>query len=463
MKRRKHVVVNKDTLGEISERYGVSISDLKKINQIDNINKLKIGQVIYLDKEDVLGFQVLFIDNDRNPLMNQNYFLEFSGRMIKGRTGSDGLTVRILTESPFDIVKIGIERLDKSVKVVAQVISGYGNKLVEIKTPRIKAESKTEPHPSTVPNKIPDKSERPSPIFPQNGEKKPTNNKEEPGINVTPTKTADGKPVAKVEGNIPNWDFLDNYSGEVMTDDDYVWAAKELGVEKPAIKAFAVVESGGSGFFVLGKKTVPKILYERHKFAAFTKNKYSKNHPDISLPNAYYNNKAKYVPADEEYKKKKGIDNDINYYRPVGKKDSKEIRDRALSLKDLLAAGKATAQNDKYLDGAGSYKRLIKAYQLDPDAALKSCSWGAFQIMGEYWDTMKYSSPKNFTKSISMSPKEQIKSFVAYIKYVNPRIKKHLKNLDWVETARAYNGPGFKDYNYDVKLEAAYKKFKDEK
>lgn len=75
---------------------------------------------------------------------------------------------------------------------------------------------------------------------------------------------------------------------------------------------------------------------------------------------------------------------------------------------------------------------------------------------------MKYPSPKEFTKCISRSPKEQIKAFVAYIKYVNPKIKKHLEDLDWVATARAYNGPGFKDYNYDVKLEAAYKKFKDE-
>jgi hypothetical protein len=52
---------------------------------------------------------------------------------------------------------------------------------------------------------------------------------------------------------------------------------------------------------------------------------------------------------------------------------------------------------------------------------------------------------------------------VAYIKYVNPAIKNYLKDLDWAATARAYNGSGYKDYNYDVKLEAAYKKFKEQK
>lgn len=59
--------------------------------------------------------------------------------------------------------------------------------------------------------------------------------------------------------------------------------------------------------------------------------------------------------------------------------------------------------------------------------------------------------------------KEQIMAFVRYINYVNPGIKKHLKGHNWAAVAAAYNGPGYKDNNYDIKLAAAYKKFKDEK
>lgn len=70
MMTRKHIVVSKDTLGAISQKYGVPISDLKTINQIKDVNKLEIGQVIYLEKNDVLGVQVLFLDKDRNPLVN---------------------------------------------------------------------------------------------------------------------------------------------------------------------------------------------------------------------------------------------------------------------------------------------------------------------------------------------------------------------------------------------------------
>ena len=157
----------------------------------------------------------------------------------------------------------------------------------------------------------------------------------------------------------------------------------------------------------------------------------------------------------------------MDYYRPLrtkGKnKDSKEVQATTVTLGELLKSGKATVEQDKYASVPGSYKRLVKAYQLNQNAALESCSWGSFQIMGEYWSIMKYASVKEFTRAISRSPKEQIKAFVRYIEHVNPRVKKHLKSHNWAGAASAYNGPGYRDNNYDVKLEAAYEKYKDEK
>jgi murein DD-endopeptidase MepM/ murein hydrolase activator NlpD len=461
--KRMHPVVEKDTLGKISKMYGVPVAELININHLDNPNKLKIGQRIFLDSDEVLSFQALLLDRDRNPIGNQRYKLEFCGKIVKGSTGASGLTEKILTETPHDEVQVAIERLDKSFKVVARALSGYGTKLVTVLSPRVKIEGNTEEHPVANEEQVPSKTKKPLPIFPPNEKKTATAEKKALGLKTAETKTPDGKPLVKVEGDIPNMEFLDDFNGEVMGEEDYVWAAKELGVEKAAIKAFAIVESGGAGFFKISKRTVPKILYERHKFAKLTGNKYSKLYPDISLPNAYYNNMAKYVLADEEYKKKRGVARDIEYYRPVVEKDGAAVKASASSLAELLVAKKVTAEKDKYLDLVGSYKRLIKAYQLDKSAALESCSWGAFQIMGEYWDTMKYASVQDFCKAVSRSPREQIKTFVAYIKYVNPAIKIHLKNLDWAATAAAYNGPRYKDYKYDVKLEAAYKKFKGEK
>jgi murein DD-endopeptidase MepM/ murein hydrolase activator NlpD len=456
-------VKKKDTLGKISKATGVSVKELMNLNHLPDPNKLKIGQVLMLHKKDVLGVQALVLDKDRNPVRNQPYHFEFGGMIMQGVTGLDGLTKKIMTISPHDEVKIFIERLDKSMKEIATVTSGYGNKLVTLVSPSIKVEAKTEKHPDVKPGKLPDKKEKVQPIYPPKQQQPPTTGKKDLGPKTTPTKTPDGKPLTKVEGDIPNVDFLDEYNGEEMTDADYVWAAKELGVEKAAIKAFATVESGGSGFLKIGKKTYPKILYERHKFAKFTKNKYSAKYPDISLPVAYYNADTKYVLADAEYKKKHNVPDDVEYYRDLNnKKDSKETKDSAVKLEDMLKSGAATAEKDKYLAGLGSYKRLLKAYQLDPEAALKCCSWGAFQILGEYWSVMQYKSAQDFTKCVSRSSKEQIKTFVNYIKFVNPAIKKYLKDHDWEEAAKAYNGAAYKKYHYDEKLEKAYKKFKDE-
>ena len=456
-----HIVVERDTLAKISKTYGVSVAELKNINHLHDPNKLKIGQKICLKKEDVLGFQALILDRDRNPIQGQTYQFEFLGRIMKGITGADGLTQKIMTISPEDEVHILIGRLDKSLKSVATVVSGYGNKLVTLLSPSVKIEAKTEKHPDVKNGALPNRKEKIDPIHDPKARQPATSDKKDLGLKTTSTKTPDGKPLTKVEGDIPDLDFLDKYNDEVMTDDDYVWAAKELAVEKAAIKAFAIVESGGSGFFKVGKKMLPKILYERHKFSKLTDHKYSAKYPDISLPTAYYNAKTKYVVADTDYKKAHGVPNDVNYYRALNKKDSKETQKVAVSLSEMLKSGVATEEKDKYAAGSGSYKRLIKAYQLDQTAALESCSWGAFQIMGEYWKIMGYSSAKDFTKSVSRSPKEQIKSFVLYIKNVNPAIKKYLRAQDWAAVAKAYNGAGYKENNYDEKLEAAYKKFKD--
>ncbi len=248
-----------------------------------------------------------------------------------------------------------------------------------------------------------------------------------------------------------------------MEDSDYVWAANALDVEYAAVKAFAVVESGGAGFINVGKQTVPKILYERHKFAKLTNNQYSKLNPDISLACTYYNTKERYVVADLQHKKKKNVPNDIEYYRSISKKDDKKTKGESLLFLDIVKDGKLVANDNRYLDNIGSYKRLVKAYKLNPVAALESCSWGAFQIMGEFWEEMKFSDVYALVKAMSQSPKEQIKCFVLYIKHVNPKIIAHLKSKDWAAIAKAYNGHGYKANKYDDKLQAAYKKFKGEK
>jgi hypothetical protein len=415
-----------------------------------------------MSKEQNISVQVLILDADRNPIKNQKYRLYFNGAMVAAETGPDGLTKKIKTQSASDEVQIAIERIDKSVKIVTRIISGAGSKLVTLISPKVKLESQTLPHPVSVPGQIPSRNEAASPIYDPKNTKAPTGKKEF-GPVAELTKNKDGHPIAKIEGDIPNLEFLGGFNGEVMNEKDYLWAAKELDIECAAIKAFAIVESEGEGFLKVGNETVPRILYERHKFAKFTNNIYSKSQPDISLPCAYYNARDRYILADDKYKKKRNAPGDIEYYRSINKKDGDETKSRSSFFDDLIKQGKLERGTHAYLDGVGSYRRLIKAYKLDPVAALESCSWGSFQIMGEFWKEMGFASALEFSRSMSRSPKDQIKAFVLYIKHVNPKIKDYLRCKDWNAAARAYNGPGYKTNRYHIKLQEAYDEFKGEK
>jgi hypothetical protein len=415
-----------------------------------------------MSKEKSSSLQVLILDADRNPIKKLAYRLYFKGAMISAETGEDGMTRKILSLSPDDEVQIAIERMDKSLKIVARVVAGVGTKLVTLVSPRVKVVSPALPHTGTSPGQVPSIKESTPPIYGADKTKLPIDKKEF-GPKVDLLKDKDGNSISKVEGDIPNFEFLDEFNGEEMRDEDYLWAAKVLGIESAIIKAFAIVEAGGEGFFELAGKMVPKILYERHRFAKFTANAYSKLNPDISLPCGYYNKKDRYILADTLYKKRKKIPEDIEYYRAVGKKDDEETKKQAVSFHDLVKEGKVDRRDHAYYDGEGSYKRLIKAYKLDSEAALKSCSWGSFQIMGEYWQAMGYSSVIDFTKSVSRSPREQIKAFVLYANKVSPAIKKLLNSKDWAAIACAYNGPNYKANEYDVKLQKEYEKAKKEK
>lgn len=438
------------------------MSQSKKVDNADT-NKTATDVLAESKRSDLLGFQVLMLDADRNPIKGQRYRLFFAGCMVKGETSENGLTKKISTSTSSDEVQIALERIDSTLKVVACVISGFGNKLVTIISPKIKIESRTLDHPQGENGAKPARNERLAPAYDRSIIKTPTLQKQVLGLRTESAMSQDGRAVVKVDGDIPTSEFLSDYQDDTVTEEDYLWAAKELGLEVEIVKAFAIVESGGSGFFKLGEKLVPKILYERHKFASFTNNEHSALYPDISLPVAYYNGAGRYVLADEKDKAKHGLSKEFKYYRAVRKNDTKEVRDKAMSLKDLISAGDATTDGDKYLNGIGSYKRLGKAYQLNQVAALKSCSWGSYQIMGEFFSAMKFKTVFDFTKFISQSPKNQVKAFVLYIKYVNPGIVDCLRKLDWVSAAKLYNGPGYKDNNYDIKLENEYKKIRGQK
>ena len=179
--------------------------------------------------------------------------------------------------------------------------------------------------------------------------------------------------------------------------------AKELGVEVRNILAVYNVETGGSAFT---KEGIPKLLFERHHFSKYTNHIYDKTNSDIS-----------------------GL------------------------------------KRSKY----GSYKEQLKyikeAYVLDPVAAVKSASFGAFQILGSNYGLAGYSNMNDFYKDmISTDANIHLNAFISFV--TKKGLIDELKTEDWHEFARGYNGKnydkkGSASKNYDKKMADESKKYKD--
>ncbi|MCX7514335.1 N-acetylmuramidase family protein [Frateuria sp. STR12] len=173
----------------------------------------------------------------------------------------------------------------------------------------------------------------------------------------------------------------------------YEAAATLLGTDAATIRAVAEVETSGKAFDDSGR---PRILFERHYFHRLTQGRHDKLHPDISSATAG-------------------------------------------------GYGKFSAQ----------YRKLEKAYGLDPDAALKSASWGRFQIMGTNHQSAGFASVQLFVLAMARAETEHLNAFARFV-MADEAMNKALKKHQWADFAKAYNGPGYKKNDYDGKLDRAY-------
>jgi hypothetical protein len=158
-------------------------------------------------------------------------------------------------------------------------------------------------------------------------------------------------------------------------------------------------------------KQIPSILFERHWFSRLTKHAHDKTHPDVSGP-AFTSNK------------------------------------------DADAA-------HRYGSHATSYLRLINAYRIDPEAALASCSWGKFQIMGGEFGNCKLPSAEALVKKMCAGESGQIEMLAAFIRNkAGGKLWAAVKAKKWDLIALYYNGGGYKKNAYDSKMQAAYEQHK---
>lgn len=191
---------------------------------------------------------------------------------------------------------------------------------------------------------------------------------------------------------------LPNRSAPAIVFEDYIVAARELKCEVAVVMAVAKVEAPGGGFLSSGR---PKILFEGHYFHKLTGGKFSAAHPTIS------------------YK---------------------------------------TWTTRHYVGGEGEYVRLEEALQLDPIAALKSASWGRFQIMGANHGIVGYPGVELMVADCYMSEANHLKQFVKFC--ISTGLKDEMQRKDFAGFAKGYNGPSYVRNAYHIKMRGAYDSLK---
>lgn len=188
-----------------------------------------------------------------------------------------------------------------------------------------------------------------------------------------------------------------------LTNNAIEQAAKLLAVDTAAIRAVADVESTGEGFLPDGR---PKILFEGHVFWAQLK--------------------------------KRGIN-------PAPLQQS---------YPGIIYPAWTKAH---YKGGIWEYDRLNKAKTIHTEAALCSASYGAYQIMGFNYKLCGCASVGDMVSKMTGSDDRQLDLFVRFVK--SSGLDKWLRAHNWAEFARRYNGPGYAQNKYDVKLKQAYDKY----
>ena len=91
-------------------------------------------------------------------------------------------------------------------------------------------------------------------------------------------------------------------------------------------------------------------------------------------------------------------------------------------------------------------------------AALSSASWGSFQIMGYHAESIGYRDVDEFVDRMYLHEREHLDAFGRFLK-ANGLISL-LASRQWAAFAERYNGSGYKQNQYDTKLEKAYQKYK---
>jgi hypothetical protein len=181
---------------------------------------------------------------------------------------------------------------------------------------------------------------------------------------------------------------------EHTSEADFIRLANEFNVDGAALRAVALVESGGRSAF--GDDGRPLLLFERHIFSRRTNRRYDESNPNVSSrqPGGYPRTQAE------------------------------------------------------------RWAQLAEAYALDPEAALQSASYGMVQLMGFNYSNFGFETAGEYVRFMSQSEANQFEAFARFARANN--LIDELQRHDWERFARGYNGPGYGANRYAELMAAAY-------
>ncbi len=410
-----------DTLSGIAKRSGRSTAELQRLNGLADPRRLQAGQTLYLSHASARGLSVQFLDALRHPIASLPYRLSIDGHVTQGRTGADGTVAQQVVKDAGSALALSVQDVHGRWRHLVDTSAGVGHRFITLVSGALVFPGHTGPHPAGVSTAAPGTARPPRPALPSPQGEATKNN---PAVRTRVAKGALGQPVLQVAVDLPQglMDLFRLYSGEAITEKLWSDTAEGLKCETAVLKAIADVESKEAAFVLVNKAGGlwrPNILYERHYFSQLTSGRHDHD-PDISWP--------------------------------------KPFRSRSrLGHQDKDMPSGSVGEVDIY--GSRSYLRLIKAYRLDADAALQSCSWGKFQVTGREYATCRMPTPAAFIELLCTSEVKQIEMLATFIRHkADGKLWKAVKAKDWDKIALYYNGAQYKIFSYHTKLRTAYEK-----
>ena len=114
------------------------------------------------------------------------------------------------------------------------------------------------------------------------------------------------------------------------------------------------------------------------------------------------------------------------------------------------------------------YGKLIRAIAIDETAALKACSWGLMQVLGENHKAAGYATPQAMVLAFLDDEEKHLEAAVRFMEKVGigaelralAKLKRPITAEEAVPVVEKYNGPGFRKNKYHSKFAASYNKWR---